>query len=137
MLQPPPGGAPGAGGPPPGMMPGGAGGPAASPMTTPQPQEGLSKAARVKVQTFIKGLQLTLPSFPIESDENKAVLSALKTLSTAFGKTEDTDRKLIPAEVMQMLSSVGPGTQPPGPAAMGAKPMPGMPPGGAPPGLPA
>lgn len=87
------------------------------------------RAARVDVQMAVKVLQRTLPAFPIESDENRAVLAALKTLSNAFGKTQDDDRGLIPAEVMQLLSQVGPGTQAPGAQAMGAKPSPGIPPG--------
>lgn len=107
------------------------GGPAASPMTTPQPQEGLQKAARVEVQLAVKQLQKVLPAFPIESDENKAVMAALRAIQNAFGKTEDKDRELIPAEILQLLSQVGPGTQGPGAAAMAGKPNAGVP-GGAP-----
>lgn len=105
-------------------------GPTGSPMTTPQPQEGLQKAARVEVQIAVKQLQRTLAAFPIESAENKAVLSALKTLSNAFGKTEDKDRELIPAEIMSLLSSVT--GQTPGGAAMSQKPAVGGAPGAQP-----
>ena len=50
----------------------------------------------------------------------------LAKVTKEVGKTEDQDRQLIPAEVMQMLASVGPGSQPPGAQAMDAKPPPGM-----------
>jgi len=113
-----------------GAAPGGAaapptagGGPAASPMTTPQPQEGLQKAARVEVQIAIKQLQKTLPAFPIESNENKAVMNALRALTNAFGKTESQDRELIPAEILQLLAAVNTAT--PGAGAMAGKPNPG------------
>lgn len=84
--------------------------------------EGMEKAARVEIQMAVKILQRQLPHFPIESEQGKAVLSALKTLSNGFGKTEDKDQELIPAEVMQLLSALGPGagapSAPPGSAPM-------------------
>lgn len=119
----PPGG-PGA--PPPGAGGPGMGGPTPTPMSTPQPMEGMQKAARVNVQMAVKMLQRELPHFELDSDQGKALLSALKTLSSGFGKTEDKDQELIPAEIMQLLSQVGPG------AGGGAKPPgPGAPPPGA------
>ena len=125
--SPLPGGAPGA----PGAMPGagvsgaGAGGPTGTPMSTPQPMEGMQKAARVNVQLAMKMLQRELPHFEIASEQFKSLHSAIKTLSTGFGETEDKDRDLIPAEIRQLLSQVGPGSAPPGAASMAGAPTPG------------
>lgn len=112
----------------PGMPPAG-GGPISSPMSSPQPNAGVEKAARVDVQIAMKQLSKTLSNFPIESEQFKAVMSALGALRKGFGETEDKDRELIPAEIMQLLSTVQ--GQAPGAAAMAAKPP--IPPAGGPP----
>lgn len=78
----------------------------------------------------VKMLQQVMAAFPIESDQFKALVSVMKTLSGAFGKTEDSDRGLIPAEVMQLLSGVQ--AQSPGAAAMARKPAIGPSPTGTP-----
>ena len=118
--------APGAGDPGEAAGGPGAGGPVPSPMATPQPQEGVEKGARIQIQIASEMLQRELPHFPLESDEFEAVSKALATLSKAFGKSKDEDRKMFPAEIMNMVSAVG---QPP---SAGAKAM-----GGAPGGMPA
>jgi hypothetical protein len=97
-------------------------------MSTPEAMPGKEKDARVKVQMAMKMLQQQFPNFDIGTDQFKALQSAIKTLSTAFGESEDRDRDLIPAEIRQMLSSIGPGSASPGQAAMMG--------GGAPPGGP-
>lgn len=99
-------------------------------MATPQPNEGLEKAARVDVQTAVRVMQKALAAFPIESDQNKALMKALKAIQDGFGKTEEQDRQLIPAEILGMLPALG--NQSPGAAAMAQKP----PLGGAPAGIP-
>lgn len=124
-------GAPGAGPSPAGP---GAGGPVGAPMATPQPQEGMQKAARVQIQIASEMLQRELPHFPLDSDEFDAVSKALATLARAFGKSKNEDRRLFPAEIMNMLGAIGPGSKPPGAAAMGAAPAA---PGGAAPTTPA
>jgi hypothetical protein len=104
-----------------------------SPMTTPQRMAGMEKGARIQIQTASEMLQRELPHFPLDSDEFKAVSDALKRLQSAFGKSKDEDQKLIPAEIMNMLHAVGPGSQSPGQKAMMAPPGAGGPPPGAPP----
>lgn len=128
-MQLPAGGPGKAGVPPMGMppAPGGPGaGPTPTPMTTPQPNEGLKKAARVQIQMAIKLLQQQLPHFEFDSEEGKAVMDALKNLTRGFGKSEEKDRQLFPAEIMQLLSGAA---APPSPmaAAGGAGPLPGGP----------
>ena len=131
--KPPP---PGAGAPGDSATGPGQGGPIGSPMATPKPMEGIEKAARVQIQVASEMLQRELPHFPLDSPEFDAVSKALATLSKAFGKTKDEDRRLFPAEIMNMLGALGPGAKSPGAAAMGGPPPPGAggPPGaGAPP----
>lgn len=112
----------------------GAGGPLPSPMATPQPMAGVEKGARIQVQVASQMLQRELPHFQLDSEEFKAVSDALRTLQKAFGKSQDEDQKLFPAEIMNMLAAVGPGSQSPGQKAMAGAPAGGPPPGaGAPP----
>jgi hypothetical protein len=107
-------------------------------MATPQPMAGVEKGARIQIQVASQMLQRELPHFQLDSEQFKAVSDALRTLQKAFGKTQDEDQKLFPAEIMNMLSAVGPGSKSPGQQAMaGAPPMGGAAPGaGAPPALP-
>ena len=105
-----------------------------SPMATPEPMAGMEKAARVQVQVAAQMLQRELPHFKLDSDGFKAIHGALGMLQKAFGKTKDEDRKLIPAEVMNMLGAVGPGAASPGQKAMAGAPP--AAPGGAPAPMP-
>lgn len=132
----PPGGSPGGPGQAPAVGGAGSGGPMPSPMSTPQPMPGVEKGARVQVQVASQMLQRELPNFPLESDEFKALSNALSAIQKAFGKNEDEDRRVFPAEIMNMLSAIGPGSKTPGQQAMAGAPMGGPPPGagGPPPG---
>lgn len=112
----------------------GAGGPVSSPMNTPEKMPGMEKAARVQVQIASEMLQRELPHFPLDGDQFKALTAALGTIQKAFGKSKDEDRKLFPAEVMNMIGAVGPGAASPGQKAMAGGPPPGA---GAPPPIPA
>lgn len=106
----------------------GTGGPTSSPMGTPQPMEGIQKAARVQIQAASEMLQRELPHFPLDSEEFKAISNALGTLGKAFGKSKDADRKLFPSDVMNKLalSATGPQAKTPGQTAMsGGAPGPG------------
>lgn len=104
----------------PAALPGAPGaGPTPSPMSTPQPNDGLKQAGRVDVQIARKKLEESLPKLSSDSDEGKAVLKALSTLSAAFGKTEAKDEELIPAEVLSLLDGIKPG---PGAGVMAGKP---------------
>lgn len=95
-----------------------------SPMNTPQPMEGMQKAARIQVQVASEMLQRELPHFPLDSPEFKAISGALSSMGKVFGKSKDEDRKLFPAEIMNMLSAVGGGGKPPAPAAPPGAPAP-------------
>lgn len=95
-------------------------GPTPSPMSTPQPNDGLKQAGRVDVQIARKKLEESLPKLSSESEEGRAVLKALSTLSAAFGKTEAKDEELIPAEVLSLLDGIK--NQSPGAAVMAGKP---------------
>ena len=94
------------------------GGPSASPMLTPQKAAGHIASAKAKVQVAQKILQLAMLECGIGTPQGKAILKGLHALVSEFGKTEEEDQKLMPAEMMQaMQSQAGPGAQPPKPAA--------------------
>jgi hypothetical protein len=90
---------------------------------------GVEKGARVQIQVASQMLQRELPHFPLDSKEFEAISNALRTIQKAFGKSQDEDQKLFPAEIMNMLSAVGPGNKSPGQQAMqgapGGAPAPG------------
>lgn len=111
----------------------GTGGPTPSPISTPQPMQGLEKAGRAKMQVISKSIGAVVNDFPFGSKEQKALIDVMKKLADTFGKTADDDQGLMKSETLSMLGLLGNKT--PGQAAMGgAKPpgAPGMPPGGAP-----
>lgn len=95
-------------------------GPTASPMATPQANEGLQRAARIQVLVAVKSLQQTLPAFPFDSEEFKSLSEALKKIGDAFGKSEADDSPMVPAEIMSMLANVT--GQSPGQAQMAQQP---------------
>src|SRR5258708_39715381 len=81
----------------------GAGGPTPSPMATPQPMEGVEKGARIQLQIAREMLPRELPHFPPDSEQFDAISKALGTLSKAFGKWKDGERKSVPVEIMNMV----------------------------------
>lgn len=96
-------------------------------MSTPQPNEGLKQAARVQIQIARRQMEQALPALGSDTDEGRAVLSCLSKLAGAFGKTEDKDRELIPAEIASLVSGAGMDGAGPGAGAkppMGAQPQP-------------
>ncbi len=101
--------------------------PAGGPMATPEPQEGVTQDAMVKISMVFQLLEQALPSFGSQSDQGKAILAALKTLTGPFGASKPQSDQLIPAELMSLMQSI-PGAGGGGPAAqaMGATP-PGQP----------
>ena len=130
---------PGAPGTPPGMpgaAPAGAapgvGGPTPSPMSTPQPNAGLEKAGRVKMQVIARAIQQEIPNFPFDSKESKALVDVLRKLADTFGKSADEDQGLMKSETLSMMGLLG--NKSPGASAMAGKPPIPPPPGaGAPP----
>lgn len=97
--------------------------PAGGPMSSPQPKEGLSQAAMVNVSMVFKLLEQSLQVFGSQSEQGKAILSALKTLTGQFGQDRAKSESLIPAELMQLIQSVpGAGGGPPASQAMAGLP---------------
>ena len=130
-------------GPPgmPGGAPGGAGGsagqpPVGAPMSSPQPNAGEKQGAMLQVQQAMDLLEQSLPAFGSESEEGKTILGALSAIGKKFGgENRARSKELMPAELMNLLSSLpqGPGGMKPPMPGGGAPPMPG---GGAPGGAP-
>lgn len=124
---------PGAGAPtpkPPGS-PAGAGGlpPIGAPMSGPSPAAGDKQGATLKVQQAMDLLEQALPDFGSESDEGGEIIKTLGSLGKKFGGADRArSKELMPAELMNLLSSLpqGPGGMKPMPGAgVGGPPMPG------------
>jgi len=80
--------------------------PMASPMSTPEPKAGNKEGARINVQMAMDLLQQSLPAFGSDSEEGKAILEIMKKLGSAFGAREAQTRELVPAEILQMISTL-------------------------------
>ena len=129
---PPPGG-PGAS-----PIPGAGSPPTSAPMSAPQENAGEKQQAMIKVQQAMDLLEQALPDFGSESEEGGEIIKTLGTLGKKFGgQNRARSNELMPAELMNLLSSLpqGPGGMKPMPAGGGA-PMPGGAPGGAAPPMP-
>lgn len=117
----------GKGGMPPqpaGAAPGGAP-PGGAPMSTPQPAQGEKQSAMVNVSIAMDLLEQTLPALGSESEEGRTVLACLSNLSKKFGHTRAKSQELVPAELMQLMSSMPQaGGMSPEAKAMGHAPMP-------------
>lgn len=97
-----------AGAAPPAMQPGtDSNAPAGAPMMTPQPAEGEQMSAMVQIAMAMQMLQKSLPPFGAESDEGKAIMKAVESLSRAFGEQEHSARELIPAELRLLMQTLG------------------------------
>jgi hypothetical protein len=75
-------------------------------MSTPEPKAGNKEGARINVQMAMDLLQQSLPAFGSDSEEGKAILEIMKKLGTAFGAREAQTRELVPAEILQMISTL-------------------------------
>lgn len=107
----------------------------ATPMSTPQPAQGDKRSAMVNVSIAMNLLEQTLPALGSESEEGRTVLTCLQTLSKKFGHQQAKSNELVPAELMQLMSSMPQaGGMTPEAKAMGQQPipMPGQMPGGMP-----
>lgn len=97
--------------------------PAGGPMTTPQPKEGVTQAAMVNISMVFQLLEQSLAAFGSQSEEGKAILSALKMLTSKFGNDRQKADSLIPAELMMLLQTIpGAGGGSPAAKAMGGIP---------------
>jgi len=93
---------------PPAMQPGAeSGDPAGAPMMTPQPAEGEQMSAMIQITMAMDMLTKSLPPFGAESDEGKAIMKAVESLSKAFGEQEHKARELVPAELRMLMQTLG------------------------------
>ena len=121
----PPGGAPDAETPPMG-----------APMSTPEPKMGSKEASMINLGMAQDLLEQALANIGSNTEEGKAVLSAISTLNRVLGPRKNKTNELQQSEILQMLQSLpqAGGATPEG-RAMSQAPIPGMPPqgGGMPP----
>jgi hypothetical protein len=97
-------------------------------MSSPQENAGEKQGAMLQVQQAMDLLEQSLPAFGSESEEGKTILGALSAIGKKFGGADRArSKELMPAELMNLLSSL-----PQGPGGM-KPPAPG---GGAPGGAP-
>lgn len=80
--------------------------PMSSPMTTPEPQAGNMEEARLNVMMALDMLQNALQVFGMESEEGEALSDAVEELVSKFGKRESETRQLMPAEIMNLVSTL-------------------------------
>lgn len=80
--------------------------PMSSPMTTPEPQAGNMEQARLDVMMALDMLQKALQVFGMESEEGTALSDAVEKLVSKFGERESETRQLMPAEIMNLVSSL-------------------------------
>lgn len=80
--------------------------PMSSPMTTPEPQAGNMEEARLNVMMALDMLQNALQVFGMESEEGEALSEAVEELVSKFGERESETRQLMPAEIMNLVSTL-------------------------------
>lgn len=80
--------------------------PMGAPMTTPEPKMGEKETATINVQTAMDLLEQALPKIGSDSEEGRAIVDAVTKLTKIFGKREAKTRELMPAEIMNMISSL-------------------------------
>ena len=80
--------------------------PMASPMTTPEPQEGNMEQARLNVMMALDMLQNALQEFGMESEEGDALREAISEITEKFGQREASTRELMPAEIMNLVQTL-------------------------------
>lgn len=80
--------------------------PMSSPMTTPEPQAGNMEQARLDVMMALDMLQKAMQVFGMESEEGESLSDAIEELVSKFGERESETRQLMPAEIMNLVSSL-------------------------------
>ena len=82
---------------------GGEGAPSGTPSGAPVQPNGEIESAKANVLIALQHLEKQLPLLGSDSEEGKALLSAITTLSKKFSGKKSED--LAPAELMQLMSS--------------------------------
>lgn len=80
--------------------------PMASPMTTPEPQEGNMEEARLNIMMALDLLQNASQSFPPETPEGAALQKVVGDITREFGQRESSTRELMPAEIMNLVQTL-------------------------------
>ena len=80
--------------------------PMAAPMSTPEPKLGSKEGAMVNIQMALDLLQQSLPALGSDTEEGQAIMKTIGSLSKIFGSRGDKARELIPAEIMQLMSTL-------------------------------
>jgi hypothetical protein len=80
--------------------------PMASPMTTPEPQEGNMEQARLNVMMALDMLQNALQTFGVQSPEGQALQDVVTKISAKFGERESDTRQLMPNEIMNLVQTL-------------------------------
>jgi hypothetical protein len=100
--------------------------PMSSPMTTPEPQAGNMEEARLNVMMALDMLQKALQTFGMQSEEGESLSDAIEELISKFGERESQTRELMPAEIMNLVSTLPQaGGATPEARAVAAAPVPG------------
>jgi hypothetical protein len=100
--------------------------PMSSPMTTPEPQAGNMEEARLNVMMALDMLQNALQTFGMQSEEGESLSDAIEKLVSKFGERESQTRELMPAEIMNLVSTLPQaGGATPEARAVAAAPVPG------------
>ena len=100
--------------------------PMPSPMSTPEPQAGNMEQARLNVMMALDMLQNALQTFGMQSEEGQALSDVVSKITSKFGARESQTRELMPAEIMNLISTLPQaGGATPEARAVAAAPVPG------------
>lgn len=80
--------------------------PMASPMSTPEPQNGNQEQARLNIMMALDMLQQALGVFGMESEEGKALERVVTEITNQFGERESKTRELMPAEIINLIQTL-------------------------------
>ncbi len=80
--------------------------PMASPMSTPEPQNGNQEQARLNIMMALDMLQQALGVFGMESPEGKALERVVTEITNQFGERESKTRELMPAEIINLIQTL-------------------------------
>jgi hypothetical protein len=74
-------------------------------MLAPQKAVGTEQTGRVLAQTGMQALMLAAQKVGPFSEQGKVLLDVIAKLAKTFGKSENQDKQLMPAQIQQMLAA--------------------------------
>lgn len=80
--------------------------PMGAPMSTPEPKMGSKEAAMINVQTAMDLLEQAMAAVGADTEEGKALMDAVTSLTKKFGKRQESVKELMPMEIMNMIQSL-------------------------------